>query len=370
MALKRDYYQILGIRRGATEEEIKRAYRRLAFRYHPDHNKNLGAEERFKEINEAFEVLSDSQRRAAYDRSTTLGNQGLGRNFEGFDLGGLGDVFEAFFGRANRRNRARVKGSDLRYNLSLSFEEAAFGCEKVLEIERTEICPACHGTGNEPGNEPIKCPNCDGTGEVRHYLSSFFGPFTNVTSCEYCGGEGYIVAQPCQRCQGTGRERVTRRVVVKVPAGVDHGGIIRLSGEGNHGLHGGSPGDLCISLSVKEHEFFKRDGHDILYELPLNFAQAALGGEVDVPTLNGHLTLRIPPGVQTGRIFRLKGKGVPRLHKDGRGDQLVKVRVVTPIRLNERQKELLQELAQSLSSDSSTWRPKSPSKKAGSPGRD
>ena len=344
MGLKRDYYAVLGVSRGATEEEIKRAYRRLAFQYHPDRNKSQDAEERFKEISEAFEVLSDRQRRAAYNRSLSTGRQG--RNFEGFDLGGLGEVFEAFFGETGRRDHIPTRGTDLKYELSLSFEEAAFGCEKELELQRNEVCSLCRGRRSQPGSEPEKCPSCGGTGEVRRLFFSFFGPFTNVTLCERCGGEGQLITHPCPRCQGTGRERVTRRLRVKIPAGVGSGSAIQLRGEGDHGLSGGPPGDLHIRLSVKEHEFFKREGDDILYELPLNFAQAALGGEVSVPTLDGNFTLKIPPGVQTGKVFRLKEKGVPHLGGHGRGDQLVRVRVVTPTSLDERQRKLLEELAQ------------------------
>lgn len=353
MSLRRDYYETLGVPRGATEEEIKRAYRRLAFQYHPDRNKSRDAEKRFKEINEAFEVLSDSWRREAYDRSGHFSTSGLRRNFEGFDLEGLGDIFEAFFRETSRGKRTPIRGADLRCSLSLSFEEAAFGCEKELKVKRNEVCSACHGKGSEPGSEPVKCPNCKGTGEVHRRLFSFFGPFINVTACESCGGEGQIITHLCQRCRGTGREKVTRQVIVKIPAGVGQDSIIRLSGEGDHGVHGGSPGNLYIKLSVKEHELFRREGQDIFYELILNFTQAALGAEVKVPTLVGYSTLRIPPGVQTGKIFRLKEKGVPYPDGERRGDQLVRVKVLTPTSLNKHQKWLLQELAQTFESSES-----------------
>lgn len=362
MGLKRDYYEVLGVSRGATEEEIKRAYRRLAFQYHPDRNKSQDAEERFKEISEAFEVLSDPKLRAAYDRSVGLGRQG--RNFEGFDLGGLGEVFEAFFGGTGRRDHVPTRGTDLKYDLSLSFEEAVFGCEKELEVQRNEVCSLCRGRRSRPGSEPERCPTCQGTGEIRRSIFSFFGPFTNVIPCERCGGEGQLITHPCPRCQGTGRERVIRRLRVRIPAGVGPGSAIRLSGEGDHGLNGGPPGDLHIRLSVEEHEFFKRQGDDILYELPLNFAQAALGGEVSVPTLDGNLILKIPPGVQTGKVFRLKGRGVPRLRGEGRGDQLVRVHVVTPTSLDERQRRLLEELAQILGPARLPQEPKKPFEKA------
>lgn len=362
MSYKRDYYQILGVPRGATEEEIKRAYRRLAFCYHPDRNKSQDAEERFKEISEAFEVLSDSRRRAAYDHSVSFMRQG--RNFEGFDLGGLGEIFEAFFGKTGRRNHTPTRGADLKYELSLSFEEAVFGCEKELELQRNEVCSYCQGRRSRPGSEPERCPTCQGTGEIRRSISSFFGPFSNVTPCERCGGEGQLVTHPCPHCQGTGRERVTRRLRVRIPAGVGSGCTIRLSGEGDHGINGGPPGDLHIRLSVEEHELFKREGDDILYELPLNFTQAALGGEVNVPTLEGNLTLKIPPGVQTGKVFRLKGRGIPHLNGEGRGDELVRIRVVTPTSLDERQRQLLEELAQILGPAQLPQEPRKPFEKA------
>jgi len=348
MAPKRDYYQVLGVSRDAAPEEIKRAFRKLAFQYHPDRNHQDGAAERFKEINEAYQVLSDTERRANYDY---LGHLGNGRGFEGFGdfASGLGDIFETFFGGTTRvRKRVPQQGADLHYKATIPFEQAVLGCEKEIKVWRTESCSFCYGLGSEPGNQPIKCPNCDGIGEVRRVHQSIFGRFVNRAICQRCHGEGSIITQPCSQCQGTGKERKHRKLVVKIPAGVEDGSQIRLSGEGEAGMWGGPAGNLYITLSVQEHRFFKRDGNDILYELPINFAQAALGDEVEVPILGGKVNIEIPSGTQTGQVFRLKGKGIPYLHRSGQGDQLVKVRVVTPERLDEEQRQLFLELAKSL----------------------
>ncbi len=303
---KRDYYEVLGVSRNATEEEIKRAFRKLALKYHPDRNREDGAEEKFKEINEAHEVLMDPDKRAAYDRFGHVGAQGFGgRGFEGF--GGFGDIFEAFFGGATATaRRAPQRGADLHYNLSISFEEAVFGVEQELEISRTEACSTCRGTGSEPGSQPAKCPNCNGSGEVRRAQSSIFGQFINVTSCERCRGEGRIITKPCPQCQGSGRERRLRRVAVKIPAGVDDDSRIRLSGEGDAGNRGGPPGNLYVSMTVRPHKFFKRVNHNILYALPINFAEAALGGEFELPTVDGEVKLKVPAGVNSGKVFRIQ----------------------------------------------------------------
>ena len=313
MATKRDYYEVLGIDRGASEEDIKRAFRKLAFKYHPDHNREDGAEEKFKEINEAYEVISDPDKRAKYDRFGHAGIEGFGRGFEGFDIfGGFGDIFDTFFGGATTATRrGPQRGSDIRYGLKISFEEAVFGCEKELEVSRIENCSMCHGIGSRPGTQPTRCPNCNGTGQVRRTQQSIFGRFVNVTTCERCHGDGRVITDPCPQCHGTGKERKTRSVTVEVPAGVEYGSQIRRSGEGDAGVWGGSPGNLYVTLQVEEHELFTRSGDDILYDLPINFAQAALGDEVEFPTLDGDATLKIPPGTQSGRIFRIKGRGVP-----------------------------------------------------------
>jgi len=345
MVIKKDYYEVLGISHAAGTDEIKKAFRKLAFECHPDRNHEDGATERFKEINEAYEVLSDTHKRARYDR---LDHFGYGRSFDGFDdfMGGLGDVFEAFFsGTTTTRVKVPRQGSDLTGRLSLSFEEAAFGCEKEIEIERTEACSNCRGVGAEPGSQLATCPACGGTGEILRAQHPLFGRFVNRVVCERCRGEGTTIERPCKQCKGTGRERQKRNLMVKVPAGVDAGSQIRLRGEGEVGNGGGPPGDLYISLAVREHEYFRRDGNDVIYELPLNFAQAALGDEIDIPSLDGPTSFKIPPGTQSGEVFRLKKKGVTDLHGRGRGDQLVKVRLVTPEKLSREQRRLFQELS-------------------------
>ncbi len=351
MPTKRDYYEVLGIASNATDEEIKRAFRKLAFKYHPDHNRNDGAEEKFKEVNEAYEVLSDSDKRTAYDRFGHGGAEGLfGRGFEGFNFGGFGDIFDAFFGGATTTTRqAPQRGADLQYRVTIIFEEAAFGCEKEINILRTENCSQCQGIGCKPGSQPSRCPNCNGTGQVRRVQQSIFGRFTSTTTCSQCQGEGRIITEPCPQCRGTGKEKRQRSILVKIPAGVDDSTQIRLMGEGETGARGGSSGNLYITLSVLSHQFFTRDGDNILYELAINFAQAALGTEVKVPTLDGEVKLKITAGCQTGKVFQLKNKGIPHLHRSGRGDQLVTLRIVTPDKLTKEQRQLFQELANSLS---------------------
>jgi molecular chaperone DnaJ len=350
MAVKRDYYEVLGVSRDATDEEIKRAFRKLAFQYHPDRNREDGAEEKFKEVNEAYEVLSDTNKRAAYDHFGHGGAEGFfGRGFEEFNFGGFGDIFEAFFGGTGTATRqAPKRGDDLRYKVSISFEEAALGCEKEIEIKRTESCSTCHGTGSNPGSQPSRCPNCNGTGQIRRVQRSLFGQFINTAICGQCHGEGKIITDPCRDCKGTGVQKHKRRISVRVPPGVDDGNGIRLNGEGDAGWRGGSPGNLYVVLSVLKHEFFTRNGDNVVYELPVNFAQAALGAEVEVPTLYRKNKLKIPPGSQTGRIFQLKDKGIPHLHGSGRGDQLVRLLVVTPDSLTKEQRQLFEELAKSL----------------------
>jgi molecular chaperone DnaJ len=352
MPTKRDYYEVLGVDRNATDEEIKRAFRKLAFKHHPDHNRETGADDRFKEVNEAYQVLSDPDKRAAYDRFGHGGTEGLfGRGFEGFDFGGFGDIFDAFFGGAATASRqAPRRGADLHYRATITFEEAAFGCEKEITISRTENCSLCRGIGAEPGSQPSRCPNCNGTGQVQRVHQSIFGRFTNVTTCPQCHGEGRIITEPCLQCRGTGREKQQRNILVKIPAGVDDGSQIRLSSEGEAGERGGSPGNLYITLAVKPHQFFIRENDDILYELPINFAQAALGAEVEIPTLDGKRKLKVPAGSQTGKVFQLKGEGIPRLQRSGRGDELVTLFVATPAKLTEKQRQLFQELAESLGS--------------------
>ena len=358
MPTKRDYYEVLGIDRGATDEEVKKAFRKLAFKHHPDHNSDAEAEEKFKEANEAYQVLSDTDKRAAYDRFGHGGTDGFsGRGFEGFDFGGFGDIFDAFFGGATTATRqAPRRGADLHYRLGISFEEAAFGSEKVVPVSRTENCSLCHGVGAKPGSELSRCSNCNGTGQIKRVQQSIFGRFTNITTCPRCHGEGRIITDPCPQCRGTGKEKHKRDISVKIPAGVDNSSQIRLSGEGEAGERGGPTGNLYISLSVKPHEFFIRDDDNILYELPVNFAQAALGDEVEIPTLDGKTKLKIPAGSQTGKVFRLKGQGIPHLHKGGRGDHLVFLFVATPEKLTGKERQLLQELAKSLNHNNAPQR--------------
>ena len=350
MPAKRDYYEVLGINRNTSEEKIKAAFRKLAFKYHPDHNHDDGAEEKFKEINEAYEVLSDPEKRVTYDRFGHSGSQGFfGQGFEGFNFGGFGDIFDAFFGGATTATRqAPQRGADLHHTTTITFEEAAFGVDKEITILRTEHCSLCRGSGCQPGSQPSRCPDCNGSGQVRRIQQSIFGRFTNITTCPQCHGEGRIITEPCPQCRGTGKEKRRRSILVKIPAGVDDGSRIRLSSEGDVGARGGSSGNLYLSLSVKQHELFTRDGDDILYELPINFAQATLGDEIEVPTLEGNTKLKLPAGSQTGQVFRLKGKGIPHLHGRGRGDQFVKLVVVTPDSLTKRQRQLFEELAKTL----------------------
>jgi molecular chaperone DnaJ len=347
--MKRDYYEVLGINRGASQEEIKRSYRRLARQYHPDVNKSPEAEARFKEINEAYQVLSDEQKKSMYDRFGHAGVQGRGFDTD-FGFPDISDIFDDLFGgfggmrtRASARRGPR-RGADLRYDLSLSFEEAIFGCEKTLGVARLEPCPRCSGVGAEPGTSPIRCPQCNGTGEVRRVL----GPLVSVTPCPRCRGEGEIVTTLCSECKGEKQVRRTRNLQIKVPAGVDDGTQIRLSGEGELGSRGGPPGDLYLFLSVKPHRYFRRKGSDLYLDLSINITQAALGDEVKTPTLEGEEDLTIPAGTQSGDTFRIRGKGVPRLRRNGRGDLLVTVLVRTPVNLTEKQKTLLQELGKTL----------------------
>ncbi len=349
MPNNRDYYEILGVPRNASDEEIKKAFRKLAFKYHPDHNNESGAEDKFKELNEAYEVLSDAKKRASYDR---YGNVATADwfGFEDIGLGGLGDIFDAFFGATTGRvqHRSPQKGVDLRVNLTISFEEAVFGTDKQFEISRIENCSACQGLGSKPGTSPQKCPNCNGNGEMRRTQQSLFGRFVHTTTCPHCKGEGTVINNPCRQCKGSGKERVKRKLTVTVPPGIDESYQMRLSHEGEVGRYGGPPGDIYINFSVKPHKFFVRKDFDIFYEFPVNFAQAALGDDLEVPTLGGKAKLKIPPGTQNGKVFRIKGEGITRLHGRGKGDQMVIIRVVTPKSMDANQRRLFEELAKTL----------------------
>lgn len=343
---KQDYYDILGVSRNASQEEIKKAFRRLAMQYHPDRNKDPGAEDRFKEINEAYEVLSDPEKRAAYDRWGHAGPNPFERAFEGFGFGGFGDIFDAFFGGATAaRRRSPQRGADLRVGLTLTFEEAVFGTEKEIEVTRTELCTICGGSGAEPGSQPQRCPTCGGSGEVRRAQQSIFGQFVHVTVCDRCRGEGRVITTPCQHCRGSGRERRTRKLLITIPAGVDTGAQIRLSGEGEAGVYGGSPGNLYVAITVQPHPYFQREGDNIVLDLHLNVAQAALGTDLEVPTLEGPQLLHIPAGTQSGQVITLRGKGIPHVRGGGRGDMLVRVYVQIPTNLTAEQKRLFRELA-------------------------
>jgi len=352
---QRDYYEVLGVERSADAAELKKAYRKLAMEYHPDRNASEDAAEKFKEINSAYEVLSDEQKRQRYDRFGHAGvENGAGGpgGFDGFQhFDGFGDIFDAFFGggsRGGRRRRGPARGSDLRYNMRLTFEEAVFGVEKEIEFQRLERCAKCSGLGAEPGTELETCPECNGAGEIRRSQQSIFGQFVNVAACTRCQGEGRVVPNPCADCRGTGRQRQARKIAVKVPAGVDDGAQIRISGEGEAGARQGEAGNLYVVLGVADHERFERVEDHIVLELPVNVAQAALGAELTIPTLDGDTQLEIPAGTQSGEDFVIRGKGVPHLRGAGRGDMVVRVTVVVPESLTDDQRELLEKLAETM----------------------
>ena len=350
MAEKRDYYESLGVGRNASADELKGAYRQLAKEYHPDLNSESGAEERFKEINEAYAVLSDQERRAAYDRFGHAGLKGMPTDFDF----GFSDIFEEFFGfglGGRRRRNAPRRGADLRYDVRLDFEEAVFGVEKQIEFTRRDTCSRCKGSGAEPGTTPVRCPTCDGTGEVRQVRQTFLGSMVNVTACPNCGGRGEVVSSPCQNCRGIGIEQLSVERTISIPPGVSDGTQIRVGGEGEPGPNRGPRGDLYVVMRVKRHRFFRRKDDDILIDLSINLAQAALGSEIDVPTLDGDEKLRIPAGTQPARVFRMRGKGVPHLKRNGRGDQLVVISVDIPKTLTAEQRDLFEQLSESLGSE-------------------
>ena len=349
MAIKRDYYEILGINKNATGEEIKKAFRKLAFECHPDRNKEDGATEKFKELNE---VLSTPDKRAKYDRFGHAGVEGtVGQGFDGFGFGGFGDIFDAFFGGMNtstRRRQGSMQGDDIQYHLTLTLEEVAFGCDREIKLSRVENCNTCNGSGSKPGTKPIRCPTCNGSGQVRHEAQNFFGRFVNVVACSTCHGEGQIIADACTDCKGSGRKHSEQTLTVTIPTGVADGTQLNLRGEGNAGIRGGPPGDLYLDISVLPHESFTRDGDDIYYRLQINFAQAALGDEVEVPTLKGYSKIKVPAGTQTGKKIRLRDQGIPHLRGNGKGDEIVELKVVTPDKLSKEQKRLFEELAKIL----------------------
>lgn len=344
----KDYYSILGVDRNATPEELKKAFRQLALKYHPDRNQgNKEAEEKFKEINEAYSCLSDSDKRANYDRFGTSEGMGSGAGFGGFGAGTpFGDVFEDifqdFFGSFGGFKKAKpTKGSDLRYNLDITLEEAAFGVEKMITIPRWQTCDKCTGSGAKPGSSPSTCSNCNGTGHIRFQQ----GFFSVSKTCSKCHGTGRLITDPCPSCKGGGKVRVQKEISIKIPAGVDTGSRLRLSGEGDFGSYGGPQGDLYVVLSVQEHDFFKRDGMDVYCEVPISYPKAVFGGEIEVPTLDGTAKLKIPAATQSGKSFHLKNKGIARLGSHQRGDQIVSVYIDVPKKLTPRQKELLEEFS-------------------------
>lgn len=368
MAEQRDYYEVLGVQKTATADELKKAYHKLARKYHPDLNKdNPEAADKFKEVNEAYSVLSDPQKRAAYDQyghaAFQQGGPGAGgagnpfgaggfQGFGGFGGEGMDDIFNMFFGgaghggsRAQADNGPR-QGADLRMDMQITFEEAAFGTEKKVRLNREEECDTCHGTGAAPGSHPETCPDCHGTGEIRVTQNSLFGQVVNVRVCPKCHGTGKIVTNPCKDCHGSGRVKKKRTLTVKIPAGVDNGSRLRVGGEGEAGLRGGRPGDLYVYLYVKPHKFFERDGTTVTCEVPISIVQAALGAEIKVPTLYGQVTVKVPEGTQPGKVLRLKGKGIPNLRTGAKGDQLVRLKVVVPTGLSEAQKDALRKFAE------------------------
>jgi molecular chaperone DnaJ len=357
MAAKRDYYEVLGVPKTASKDEIKDAYRKLALQYHPDRNKSQDAEEKFKEISEAYAVLSDDEKRRQYDM---LGHAGFdqryttedifkGADFESIlrDLGfgfSFRDIFSSFFGGHDFEERI-TRGQDLGYDLEITLEEAARGTEKEIDVPRIEKCEICNGTGAAPGTSPRTCPKCNGAGKIQNVSRNSFGMFVRVTPCPTCRGSGKMIASPCRNCRGIGLARKERKIEVKVPAGIDDGYELRLRGEGETPPNGGPSGDLYVMIHVAPHQYFKRDGDDLLHNLSIGFPQAALGTEVSVPTLEGSTTLKVRAGTQPGEIIKLKGKGMPRLREYGKGDLLVRVDVSVPEKLTQKQRTLLEELA-------------------------
>lgn len=360
---KRDYYEVLGVERGASDDEIKKSYRKLALKYHPDRNQgDNGSEERFKEAAEAYEVLSDAQKRRTYDQ---FGHQGLGGPFQGggfqwSDFTHAGDfedifsslddifgggIFGDIFGRRPGGRRTR-RGEDLRITLPLTMEEVSSGVQKKIKLTRLESCEECGGNGAQKGTEPVTCDTCGGTGQVRQATRSLFGQFVNVTTCPRCSGEGRMIAKPCGKCGGHGRVKAQASISVNIPAGVAEGNYIPLRGQGSVGPRGAQAGDCQVFVSEVEHDQFERHGNDVVYDLPISFSQAALGSEMEVPTLSGKAMMKVPSGTQSGQVFRLRGKGIPDVNGYGTGDQLVRVMVWTPARLNRQEQELFQELAE------------------------
>lgn len=359
MVMAEDYYRLLGVERTATAEEIKKAFRKLAMQYHPDRNPdNKESEEKFKEINEAYSCLSDPQKRANYDRFGSAEGMGGGQGYDPFGAGAaggfgdiFGDVFNDFLGSfaGGRRGARAQRGNDLRYDLAISLEEAAFGTEKQIEIARYEHCSSCGGTGSA-SQKVVTCPDCKGMGQVRFQQ----GFFSISKTCSKCGGAGTHVTDPCGQCKGLGKQRILHKISVRIPAGVDTGSRLKMTGEGEPGAKGGQSGDLYIVMDIEPHAFFTREGLDIYCEVPINFVQAVLGTDIEVPTLEGTAKMKVPHGTQPGTSFRLKSKGIPRLGTSSRGDQVVVVNLVVPKKVNSRQRAILEEFDKLSEDDSST----------------
>ena len=353
---KRDYYEVLGVSKTASDDELKKAYRTLAKKYHPDLNGgDKECEEKFKEVNEAYEVLSDPQKRARYDQfgheDPRAGGAGGYGDFTGGFGGGFDDIFSAFFGGGfggAQRARGPERGNDLRYDLTITFEEAAFGCEKEITVTREENCEECGGTGAKKGTSPTTCPTCKGTGQVQNFINTPIGRVSNVRVCDACHGSGKIIKDPCPKCNGRGRVRRNRKISIKIPAGIDNGMQIPLRRQGEPGMRGGENGDLYIFVTVRPHKLFTRENYDLYCDVTVSFTQAALGGEIDVPTLNGMTKYNLPEGTQPGAVVRLRGQGIQNLRGAGKGDLYIKINVEIPRRLTEKQKELLRQFDESV----------------------